>query len=142
MNNCISGIIAFITDHCSHTTYGLKEEEYMKSHLQASWMLTVVLFIFFSTGQVTAEVTAVEKKQADTTKMILRVSPDGKSLVDQDGKEVARFAEGMQVVPDKSGDNKMPGCMCCTNDNCIIYDGEKCIKYVRSCQWDFDCNCK
>jgi len=117
------------------------KEEVMKSNLQAGWMLTVVLFIFFSAGQVAAEVTVVEKKQADTTKMVLKVSPDGKSLVDQEGKEVARFAEGMQVIPDKSGDKKMPGCMCCTND-CIIYDGEKCIKKIRSCQWDFDCNCK
>ena len=113
----------------------------MRSHLKAVLKLTVVLCVLFSAGQVAAEVTAVEKKQADTTKMVLKVSPDGKSLVDQDGKEVARFAEGMQVVPDKSGDKKMPGCMCCTND-CIIYDGEKCIKTVRSCQWDFDCNCK
>src|ERR1035437_9744412 len=102
----------------------------MKSHLQAGWMLTVVLLIFLSAGQVAAEVTAVEKKQADTTKMVLKVSPDGMSLVDQNGKEVARFAEGMQVVPDKSGENKMPGCMCCTNDNCIIYEGGRFIKYV------------
>jgi len=113
----------------------------MKSHLHAGWMLTVVLCILFSVGQAAAEVTAVEKKQADTTKVMLQVSPDGKSLVDQDGREVARFTEGIQVVPDKSGDNKMPGCMCCKND-CIIYEGKKCIKSVRSCQWDFDCNCK
>jgi hypothetical protein len=118
-----------------------KEKE-MRSHLQAVWMLTVVLFIFFSAGQVAAEGTAVEKKQADTTKMVLKVSPDGKSLVDQDGKEVARFAEGMQVVvPDAAVSSKMPGCMCCTND-CIIFEGGRCIKYVRYCQWDFDCNCK
>lgn len=114
----------------------------MKPNLQAGWMLTVVLCILFSAGQVAADVTAVEKKKAESTKVMLTVSPDGKSLVDQDGREVARFAEGMQVVPDKSGDKKMPGCMCCTNDNCIIYEGGRCIKYVRSCQWDFDCNCK
>lgn len=114
----------------------------MKANLQAVRMIMVVLCILFSAGQVAAEVTAVEKKQAETTKVILKVSPDGKSLVDQDGREVARFTEGMQVVPDKSGDKKMPGCMCCTNDNCIIYEGERCIKYVRSCQWDFDCSCK
>jgi hypothetical protein len=104
-------------------------------------MLTVVLCVLFSAGQAAAKVTAVEKKQANTTKMVLKVSPDGKSLVDQDGKEVARFAEGIQVVPDAAGDKKMPGCMCCTND-CIIYEGTKCVKTVRSCQWDFDCNCK
>jgi hypothetical protein len=114
----------------------------MKSNLQAVWMVTVVLCIFFSAGQVAAEVAAVEKKQADATKVILKVSPDGKSLVDQDGRAVATFAEGMQVVvPDAASDKKMPGCMCCTYD-CIIYEGEKCVKEVRSCQWDFDCNCK
>lgn len=113
----------------------------MKSNLQAGWMLTVVLCICFSAGQVAAEVTTVEKKQADTTKVMLKVSPDGRSLVDQDGREVARFAEGMQVVPDASGEKKMPGCMCCTND-CIIFEGGRCIKYIRSCQWDFDCSCK
>jgi len=114
----------------------------MKSHLLAGWMLTVVLCILFSVGQAAAGVTAVEKKQAETTKMMLKVSPDGKALVDQDGKEVARFAEGMQVVvPDAAADKNMPGCMCCTND-CIIYEGTKCVKRVRSCQWDFDCSCK
>lgn len=93
-------------------TLSVREKCFMSLEI-ASWLdAQGSSCVLFSAGQVAAEVTAVEKKQADTTKMMLKVSPDGKSLVDQDGKEVARFAEGLQVVPDKSGDNKMPGCMC------------------------------
>jgi hypothetical protein len=33
---------------------------------------------------------------------------------------------------------KLPGCMRC-RETCLIYDGEVCVKYVRTCQWDFDC---
>lgn len=115
----------------------------MKSNLRVVWMFTVALCILFSVGQVAAGVTAVEKEQADNTRIVLKVSPDGKSLVDQDGREVVRFADCKQVAfPDASSENSLPGCMCCTEDNCMIYEGGRCIKYVRFCQWDFDCSCK
>ena len=111
----------------------------MRSKLHVVCMLTVALGVFTSSGLVAAEVTAVKKEKADVTKQVLKVSPDGKALVDQNGKEVARFSEGMEVtVP--AADSKMPGCMCCTND-CIIYEGNRCVKRVRSCTWNFDCNC-
>jgi hypothetical protein len=75
--------------------------------------------------------------------MMLKLSDDGKALVDQNGQEIARFTEGIQVVaPKAAADQKLPGCMCCTDD-CIAYDRDgKCIKKVRSCTWDFDCNCR
>ena len=112
----------------------------MKLHLNAGWMLPVVLCIFFSAGQVAAEI--VEMKQVGATKMILKVSPDGKALVDQDGREVARFSEGMQVVvPEAATEKNLPGCMCCTDD-CILFEGDRCVKKIRTCQWDFDCSCK
>lgn len=112
----------------------------MKLNLHAGWMLMVMLCFLFTAGQVAAEV--VEIEQTDATKMMLKVSPDGKSLVDQDGREVARFAEGMQVVvPDAAARKNLPGCMCCTDD-CILFEGDRCVKTIRTCQWDFDCGCK
>jgi len=112
----------------------------VKSNLQVGWILIAVLFILFSAGQVAAEI--VEMKQVGATKMILKVSPDSKTLMDQNGREVARFAEGMQVVvPDAATEKNLPGCMCCTDD-CILFVGDRCVKKIRTCQWDFDCSCK
>lgn len=114
----------------------------MKLKLHAGWMFMAVLYVFFTAGQVAAEVTVVEMEQTDATKIILKVSPDGKTLVDQDGREVARFAEGMQVVvPDAAADKNLPGCMCCTDD-CLIFEDDRCVKKIRTCQWDSDCSCK
>lgn len=112
----------------------------MRSNLHVIWMVAVVLGILLLSDHVNAEVTNAKKVNADVTKKVLKISPDGKALVDQDGKEVARFSEGMQVtVP--AADSKMPGCMCCSPE-CVIYEGDRCVKWIRSCQWDFDCNCK
>jgi len=79
----------------------------------------------------------------DSTKIIelsLHVSPNGKAILDQNGQEVARFVAGTQLQSITSLDEgqKLPGCMRCW-ETCHIYDGEVCVKYVRTCQWDFDC---
>ena len=68
----------------------------------------------------------------------LKISDDGKTIVDQNNNEVAKFKEDMNV---KSSDQKLQGCMCCKQE-CIVYDANgKCIKTYNSCTWDFDCNC-
>lgn len=105
-----------------------------------------IVALGFLVSVVSAPVVADEMKQAnpagETSTLELSISPDGRSIVDQSGKEVARFREGMQVKPAKSGVAKMQGCMCCEK-SCIIYDENgKCIKWVNSCTWDFDCSCK
>lgn len=70
----------------------------------------------------------------------LRIAKDGKSIVDQNGREVARFVEGMRMqIPMKAQSQKMQGCMRCRNE-CLIYEGERCVKSIRTCEWDFDCN--
>lgn len=105
---------------------------------------TVMLLILFSGMYATAAEPEAAKQQREVTKMELSISKDGKAIVDQNGKEVARFVEGMRVqtmqTMTKAKGQKMPGCMCCKRD-CIIYEGERCVQWVRSCQWDFDCNC-
>ena len=78
-------------------------------------------------------------KSQPIEKLELQISGDGKALVDQDGKEVARFVDSVKMRTPVQR-TKMQGCMCCSND-CIVYDGNKCIKRIRSCTWDFDCNC-
>ncbi len=78
----------------------------------------------------------------------LKISQDGKSIIDAQGNEIARFTEGLQVQLASSAKSaegsslSIPGCMCC-KDDCLIYDSNgKCIKKYRNCTWDFDCNCK
>lgn len=107
------------------------------------WMMAVG----FLMGVLNAPAVAEEAKHAKTagkaTTLELNISADGRSIVDQSGKEVARFKEGMQVKPAKAGMMKMQGCMCCEEKSCIIYDNKgNCIKWVDSCTWDFDCSCK
>lgn len=74
------------------------------------------------------------------TQVELRISDDGMAIVDQNGREIARFVEGMRVhTPSTKGINqKLQGCMRCRNE-CIIYEGERCVKTIRTCEWDFDC---
>ena len=80
---------------------------------------------------------AAAKQKSNETPLSLKISPDGKAIVDQQGNEIARFKEGLQVTP--AGTDRLPGCMRCW-DECLIYDSNgNCIKYVRTCQWDFDC---
>lgn len=98
-----------------------------------------ILLLLFSGMYATAAESKAAKEQRKITKMELRISNDGKAIVDQNGKEVARFVEGMQVqTMTKKKNQKMPGCMRCWNE-CIAYEGERCVKSVRTCEWDFDC---
>lgn len=104
-----------------------------------------MVVISFMVTLVSVPVVAEEMKHSmlngKATTLELSISNDGKSIVDQNGKEVARFNEGMTVRPAKADTMKMQGCMCC-EPSCVVYEGERCIKWVRSCTWDFDCNCK
>ena len=58
---------------------------------------------------------------------------------DQNGEEIARFVDDLRVQTMLKGvDMKLQGCMRCWNE-CLIYEGEQCVKWTRTCQWDFDC---
>lgn len=98
--------------------------------------------------------------EAAVTELKLRISEDGRSIVDQNGQEIARFVEDMRVrikpqgeksaaaeksatvqkstAGEKSVAMKMQGCFKCRQE-CIAYEGNKCVKSVRTCDWDFDC---
>jgi hypothetical protein len=73
-----------------------------------------------------------------TETMKLSISKDGTSIVDQDGKVVAHFVPGMSVRTPEAGNTALQGCFRCTDD-CVIYEGSRCVKTIRSCTWDFDC---
>ncbi len=75
-----------------------------------------------------------------TTELELQIANDGKAIVDQNGREVARFVEGMRIqTPATKGQNlELQGCMRCWNE-CLIYEGERCVKSIRTCEWDFNC---
>ena len=76
---------------------------------------------------------------AAPTKLELHLSEDGTIIVDQDGREIAKFVEGMRMrTPLKMGTAKLQGCMRCWNE-CLIYEGDRCVKSIRTCEWDFDC---
>ena len=101
-------------------------------------ILVIFLLCLFSANVFAKDSEAVNEKGKITT-MKLSVSSNGKSIVDQNGNEIARFVEGIRVITsEKNIDKKLPGCMRCTYD-CIAYEGEKCVKWVRTCTWDFDC---
>lgn len=79
---------------------------------------------------------------SSATKLELRISDDGKSLLDQNGNEVARFVEGTRVRmasknPKEIG-VKMQGCWRCY-PVCVVWEGKKCVQWMRTCDWDFDC---
>lgn len=100
-----------------------------------------LLFIQLLGAHAYAADPATAKQPPEANKIELRISNDGKALVDQNGKDVARFVKGTEVKQ-KGGVMKMQGCLCCQND-CVIYDHNGvCIKTVRSCVYDFDCSCR
>lgn len=78
------------------------------------------------------------KAQLETPKVMLRISADGKAIVDENGKEIARFNKDMKVDPRMNVSDRIPGCMRCQPE-CVVYEGERCVKWIRSCTWDFDC---
>lgn len=100
-------------------------------------MSTLLLILFLGTVAHAAD-PKTTKQQHPVEKMELQISKDGKTIVDQSGREVARFVKGMQVRPVEGATQSLPGCQVCT-DECIIYEGERCVKKIRSCTWDFDC---
>lgn len=112
----------------------------MHSKILRVYTVTAAVFlILFSGMYATAAEPKAAKQQRDVTKIELGISKDGKAIVDQSGKEVARFVEGTRVqTMTKAKDQKLQGCMRCWNE-CLIYEGERCVKWVRTCQWDFDC---
>lgn len=103
---------------------------------------TVMLLILFSGMYATAAEPKAAKQQREVTKMELSISKDGKAIVDQNGKEVARFVEGTRVQittkGKKAGSQKMQGCWRCYYE-CVIWDGDRCVQRIRTCDWDFDC---
>lgn len=68
----------------------------------------------------------------------LSISDDGKTIIDDNGDEVATFREGLTVSSqNKSGILKLPGRLVCKN-TCIRWDSDgKCVKYYRECTWEF-----
>lgn len=74
------------------------------------------------------------------TKLKLQISNDGKTIVDQNGKEVARFTKDIKVKVTTKGskDQKLQGCWHCYPE-CIVWDGNRCVQWIRTCDWDFDC---
>lgn len=77
-------------------------------------------------------------------KVKLYISGDGKLIIDQYNNEIAKFSSDIKfkAKQDKSGLQKLPGCMCPSKE-CIAYDqNNKCVQWYISHTWDFDCNCK
>ncbi len=104
-------------------------------------MSTLLLILFLGTVAHAADPKAA-KQQHQVDKMELQISKDGKTIVDQSGREVARFVKGMQVQPMEGATQSLQGCLCCKPE-CIIYDNKgQCVQEINSCTWDFDCSCK
>lgn len=78
------------------------------------------------------------KAPPEQPKLMLRLSADGKAIVDETGKEIARFNQDVKVNPKLNVSDRLPGCFRCKPE-CVVYDGERCVQWVRSCTWDFDC---
>ena len=107
--------------------------------LRIHTVTTAILLILFSGMSAAAAEPEAAKEQREVTKVELLISRDGKSIVDQNGKEVARFVEDLKVQPpNKEDEQKMQGCMRCWKE-CHVYEGERCVTWIRTCQWDFDC---
>jgi cell division protein FtsI/penicillin-binding protein 2 len=143
-------------------------EETMRTKSQViSAVVVAVLITLFTTGSAVAQRSKAKAKarerNIDITTLTLTISKDGRSIVDQNGKIVARFVNGMRVQMAPNGDisesqtmqsassgsekrkdvkaesQQMKGCLRC-HDECLIYDKDgRCVKWYRSCTWDFDC---
>lgn len=85
---------------------------------------------------------AAQKDGSTITELKLRISDDGKAIVDQNGNDVARFVEGTRVQITtkgvKANSQKMQGCWRCY-PACVIWEGNRCVEWMRTCDWDFDC---
>ena len=118
-------------------------------------VVAAVLIVLFTTGGTTAQKSKAkeETRQPNITTLELAISKDGRAIVDQNGNIVARFVRGMrvQMTPQgveadslktqgaKAGSLKIQGCFRCKKD-CVVYDNKgRCVRWVNSCTWDFDC---
>jgi hypothetical protein len=104
--------------------------------------MTTMLLILFLSAYANAAKPEAAKQPGQIEKKELRISNDGKAIVDQNGREVARFVEDIQMNQPGKVSQKLQGCMCCTPE-CILYDRNGVfIKKYSSCTWDFDCSCR
>lgn len=112
----------------------------MRTKIQSiSAIMVAILLVLFLGEYAVADGSKVGKKEGQVTKMELRISNDGKAMVDQNGKEVARFAEDMRVqMMTKKNGQKLQGCFVCRYE-CIAYENGMCVRWNRTCDWDFDC---
>lgn len=120
-------------------------------------VVAAVLIALFTTGTAVAQRSKTKPKHVqrngNITKLELSISKDGRAIVDQNGEIVARFVKGMRVQMPSQGvkaesqnmqgvtaqTQKMQGCLRCRNE-CLIYDSNgRCVRWYRSCTWDFDC---
>ncbi len=106
----------------------------MSRSLHKFAIIVAILVAALTTSQLFAQTA-----RDDGKKLELSLSKDGRAIVDQNGKVIARFSKGLRVKATTKGTNlKLQGCFRCVNE-CVIYDGNRCIQYIRSCTWDFDC---
>ncbi len=111
----------------------------LRIHAVISAML---LLLSLGAASANAAGPATAKEPGQMEKKELQISKDGKTIVDQNGQEVARFRKGIQMKPTGTTAQKLQGCMCCEPE-CLIYDKNGvCIKSHSSCTWDFDCSCR
>ncbi|OPY76031.1 hypothetical protein [Syntrophorhabdus aromaticivorans] len=109
--------------------------------LRITTVMFATLLLFFSATYAKAAEPETTKQAGQIEKKELRISNDGKTIVDQNGREVARFVKDIEMKQTEKTSQKLQGCMCCTPE-CLAYDQKgRCIKTYSSCTWDFDCNC-
>lgn len=78
-----------------------------------------------------------QSKNVGPCTMDLKISEDGRAIVDANGSEIARFREGLVVRLPKKCAQKLPGHMVCKPE-CIRWDNHgNCIQYIQSCTWEF-----
>ncbi|MDD3626304.1 MAG: hypothetical protein PHV06_03215 [bacterium] len=77
-------------------------------------------------------------ESAEGFKIKIFIGEDGKSIVDSEGNEIARFSENITIrITTKEGERKIPGHLICRKE-CIAWDSNGvCIKYIQSCTWEF-----
>lgn len=91
--------------------------------LRIGTVMTAMFLILFLSTYVNAADPKSTKQQRQVDKMELQISSDGKTIVDQSGREVARFSKDIQMQPMEGGSQKMQGCMCCTNQSALSTRG-------------------
>jgi hypothetical protein len=82
-------------------------------------------------------------EQKSIAHVVLGISADGKSIIDQQGTVIANIKDGACVKTEAGKVLKdIPGCFC-PCDECARYDTKtcKCLEWIHSMRWDFNCNC-